>query len=160
MTIRAPIAMLPSLLPCARHRRRPAALCSAAQTYTAVPPSAAVVALAGNLPIRECLGDILGALQASPCIVLQAPPGAGKTTMVPLAMLLHEEEDAGGGGAGAAYLSGKRKIMVLEPRRVAAKAAARRMAAILGERVGERVGYRVKLDTKVSSGTRIEVREV
>ena len=81
--------------------------------------------------------------------------------MVPLAMLLNEE------GGGSAYLepgetgeTGRgrnKKIMVLEPRRVAAKAAARRMAAMLGERVGQRVGYRVKLDTRVSSETRIEV---
>ena len=76
-------------------------------------------------------------------------------------MLLNEE------GRGSAYLApgetgetgrGRNiKIMVLEPRRVAAKAAARRMAAMLGERVGQRVGYRVKLDTRVSSETRIEV---
>ena len=63
-------------------------------------------------------------------------------------MLLHDK---------AAYLEGKAKIMVLEPRRVAAKAAARRMAAMLGEQVGETVGYRVKLDSRVGPKTRIEV---
>lgn len=77
----------------------------------------------------------------------QAPPGAGKTTVVPLALLRHNPS----------YLGPNGKVMVLEPRRVAAKAAARRMAAMLGERVGETVGYRVKLDTRVGPKTRIEV---
>ena len=84
--------------------------------------------------------------------------------MVPLAMLLNEDGggsaflDTGEAGATSGLAGGRnRKIMVLEPRRVAAKAAARRMAAMLGERVGQRVGYRVKLDTRVSSETRIEV---
>lgn len=78
------------------------------------------------------------------CAVLQAPPGAGKTTRVPLALL--DEK----------WLAG-RKIIMLEPRRLAARAAARRMAAMLGEKVGETVGYRMRMDTNVGSRTRIEV---
>lgn len=76
--------------------------------------------------------------------VLQAPPGAGKSTVVPLA-LLHEPWVA------------DRKLLVLEPRRLAARAVATRMAATLGEAVGRRVGYRMRLDTRVSRETRIEV---
>ena len=76
--------------------------------------------------------------------VLVAPPGAGKTTRVPLALL------------DAPWLGG-RKIVMQEPRRLAARAAARRMAATLGEAVGETVGYRVRFDSKVGPRTRIEV---
>jgi ATP-dependent helicase HrpB len=76
--------------------------------------------------------------------VLQAPTGAGKSTLVPLA-LLHEP-----------FVDG-RKILMLEPRRLAARAVASRMAALLGERVGDTVGYRMRLDTRVSRATRIEV---
>ena len=80
-------------------------------------------------------------------LVLQAPPGAGKTTTLPLAMLLSDPEWMRGGG----------RIVLLEPRRLAARAAATRMAAILNEPVGETVGYRVRFDSKVSQRTRIEV---
>jgi ATP-dependent helicase HrpB len=76
--------------------------------------------------------------------VLQAPTGAGKSTLVPLA-LLHE-----------AFVGG-RKILMLEPRRLAARAVAARMASLLGEHVGDTVGYRMRLDTRVSRATRIEV---
>jgi ATP-dependent helicase HrpB len=76
--------------------------------------------------------------------VLQAPPGAGKTTRVPLALL------------GEDWLSGARLVM-LEPRRIAARAAAAHMARLLGEEVGETVGYRVRLDTRVGPRTRLEV---
>ncbi|HEX2788792.1 MAG TPA: DEAD/DEAH box helicase, partial [Steroidobacteraceae bacterium] len=76
--------------------------------------------------------------------VLQAPTGAGKSTLVPLA-LLHER-----------FVDG-RKILMLEPRRLAARAVAARMASLLGERVGDTVGYRMRLDTRVSRATRIEV---
>src|SRR6201996_8668695 len=96
------------------------------------------------LPIDEALPRLTAALEAGPMAVLVAPPGAGKTTRVPLALL-----DAPWRRDG--------KIILLEPRRLAARAAARRMAASLNEEVGETVGYRVRLDSKVSKKTRIEV---
>ncbi len=96
------------------------------------------------LPIDEVVPELLQALAANTRAVLVAPPGAGKTTRVPLALL-----DAPWRGDG--------KIVMLEPRRLAARAAARRMAQSLGQEVGQTVGYRVRLDTKVSAKTRIEV---
>jgi ATP-dependent helicase HrpB len=96
------------------------------------------------LPIAKDLPALTAALASGRGAVLQAPPGAGKTTAVPLALL-----DAEG-------LAGK-TILMLEPRRLAARAAARRMAALLGEAVGATVGYRVRQDSKVSKATRIEV---
>jgi ATP-dependent helicase HrpB len=96
------------------------------------------------LPIESVLPDIRAALQGAPGLVLQAPPGAGKTTRVPLALL---DQD---------WLAGGR-IVMLEPRRLAARAAAARMAATLGEAVGQTVGYRIRLDSKVGPATRIEV---
>lgn len=96
------------------------------------------------LPIDGVLPQLLDALEAGPNAVLVAEPGAGKTTRVPLALL-----DAAWRKDG--------KILVLEPRRLAARAAARRMASELGEKVGDTVGYRVRMETKVSSRTRIEV---
>ena len=90
------------------------------------------------------LGDVRAALGASSAAVLRAPPGAGKTTRVPLA-LLHEP-----------WLAGA-KIVMLEPRRLAARAAARRLAQSLGEPVGGTVGYRVRLDSRVGPATRLEV---
>lgn len=97
-----------------------------------------------DLPVAEVLGDLSTALAASPNAVLVAPPGAGKTTIVPLALL------------DAPWLAG-RKVIVLEPRRLAARAAARRMAELLGETIGETVGYRMRLDMRVGPKTRIEV---
>ena len=97
-----------------------------------------------SLPVDEALPRLKAALQAGNAAVLVAPPGAGKTTRVPLALL------------DAPWL-GKGKIVMQEPRRLAARAAARRMAASLGEAVGETVGYRVRLDTRVGPRTRIEV---
>ncbi|MEO6341416.1 MAG: ATP-dependent helicase HrpB, partial [Caulobacteraceae bacterium] len=97
-----------------------------------------------ELPIHAVLGELRAALAARPNAVLVAPPGAGKTTVVPLA-LLNEPWVQGG------------KLIVLEPRRLAARAAAQRMAANLGEPVGETVGFRVRLQSKVSARTRIEV---
>ncbi len=97
-----------------------------------------------GLPIEEALPRLKAALAAGPNAVLVAPPGAGKTTRVPLALLRES------------WL-GDKTIVVLEPRRLAARAAARRMASTLGEEVGETVGYRVHLDSKVGPGTRIEV---
>jgi ATP-dependent helicase HrpB len=96
------------------------------------------------LPIDSVLDDLKSALRHSPGAVLLAPPGAGKTTRVPLALL---EEP---------WLKG-RKVVMLEPRRLAARAAALRMAEILGEPAGATVGYRVRLDTRVGPTTRIEV---
>jgi ATP-dependent helicase HrpB len=101
-------------------------------------------AVTDSLPIDDALPTLQAALAAGPFAVLVAPPGAGKTTRVPLALL-----DAPWRGDG--------RIIVLEPRRLAARAAARRMAQTLGEEVGQTVGYRVRLDAKVSARTRIEV---
>ncbi|MCC6139832.1 MAG: ATP-dependent helicase HrpB [Nitrospira sp.] len=97
-----------------------------------------------RLPIEDALSDLQHALIRSPNGLLTAPPGAGKTTRVPLALL------------EAPWLQSK-KILMLEPRRLAARAAAQRMAATLNERPGDRVGYRMRLDTKVGPNTRIEV---
>ncbi len=96
------------------------------------------------LPIEAALPDLKRALSSARAAVLEAPPGAGKTTMVPLALL------------DEPWVHGK-KILMLEPRRVAARAAAARMADLLGEKVGDTVGYRVRLDSKVGPKTRIEV---
>jgi ATP-dependent helicase HrpB len=96
-----------------------------------------------DLPVSDVLAPLRAALAETPNAVLAAPPGAGKTTLVPL--VLAEEP----------WLKGK--IILIEPRRLAARAAARRMAAMLGEEVGGTVGYRMRLDTKVSARTRIEV---
>ncbi|WP_269713566.1 ATP-dependent helicase HrpB [Caulobacter sp. NIBR2454] len=96
------------------------------------------------LPIEEVLPRLQAVLHNTCCAVLVAPPGAGKTTRVPLALL--DQPWIGG-----------RKIVLLEPRRLAARAAAERMAQSLGEPVGETVGYRVRLQSRVSARTRIEV---
>lgn len=99
---------------------------------------------ASGLPIDVILGDLAAALAARTEAVLVAPPGAGKTTIVPLAL------------RDAPWLGGGRLVM-LEPRRLAARAAAYRMAALLGEEVGETVGYRTRLDSRVGPRTRVEV---
>ncbi|MBP1098195.1 ATP-dependent helicase HrpB [Bradyrhizobium diazoefficiens] len=96
------------------------------------------------LPIDAVLDDLSRTLEAHNAAVLVAPPGAGKTTRVPLALL------------DAPWAKGK-KIIVLEPRRIAARASADRMAKSLGERAGETVGYRVRFGSKISRATRIEV---
>ncbi|WP_315825861.1 MULTISPECIES: ATP-dependent helicase HrpB [unclassified Bradyrhizobium] len=96
------------------------------------------------LPIDAVLDELSGALERSNTAVLVAPPGAGKTTRVPLAL------------RDAPWV-GTKKIIVLEPRRIAARASAERMAKSLGERVGDTVGYRVRFGSKVSRATRIEV---
>lgn len=96
------------------------------------------------LPIDAVLPDLRRALAAGHEAVLEAPPGAGKTTRVPLALL------------DEPWLAGQR-IVMLEPRRLAARAAAERLASELGEPVGETVGYRIRLDSKVGPRTRIEV---
>ncbi len=96
------------------------------------------------LPIDDVLPDVLAALEGCARGVLVAPPGAGKTTRVPLALL-------------DAHWLGRAKIIVLEPRRLAARGAAAWMARTLGERVGDTVGIRARMGTKVSARTRIEV---
>jgi ATP-dependent helicase HrpB len=96
------------------------------------------------LPIDAALPELTEALRAGNAAVLVAPPGAGKTTRVPL--VVAEEPWTEG-----------RRILVLEPRRLAARAAAERMANTLGERVGETVGLRVRFGSKVSRKTRIEI---
>lgn len=95
-------------------------------------------------PIAELLPEIRRTLSAGTRLVLEAPPGAGKTTQVPLALL------------DAEWLDG-RSIVMLEPRRVAARAAAQFMAKQLGEAVGETVGYRIRFENRVTANTRIEV---
>ncbi|WP_152452313.1 MULTISPECIES: ATP-dependent helicase HrpB [unclassified Roseivivax] len=96
-----------------------------------------------RLPIEEAIPDLIAALRARSRAVLQAPPGAGKTTRVPLAMLEAGLTDG--------------TILMLEPRRLAARAAAERMAETLGEPVGQTVGYRIRGEAKVGRATRIEV---
>lgn len=97
-----------------------------------------------ELPVLSALPALRRSLDTQQRAVLTAPPGSGKTTLVPLKLLKEP------------WLVGQ-KIILLEPRRLAARAAAARMADLLGEKVGERVGYRIRLDNKVSARTRIEV---
>ncbi len=95
------------------------------------------------LPIETIIPDLCRTLERSDCTVLAAPPGSGKTTVAPLRILAQPWFDG--------------KIVMLEPRRLAARAAAARMADLLGEKCGETVGYRVRFDSCVSKKTRIEV---
>jgi ATP-dependent helicase HrpB len=97
-----------------------------------------------DLPIHAVLPALRQALGAQRYVLLKAPPGAGKSTLVPLALL------------GSDWL-GAQKILMLEPRRLAARAVAQRMATLLGEPLGKRVGLRTRLETRVSRETRIEV---
>lgn len=96
-----------------------------------------------NLPAAEIATTVNAALGSNAALVITAPPGAGKSTLLPLTML--------------ASLADNSKILMLEPRRLAARQIAERMAQILGEPVGETVGYRVRFESKVSAKTRIEV---
>src|SRR5262249_48609710 len=97
-----------------------------------------------RLPIEDVLAELRQALAQNSNVLLTAPPGAGKTTGVPLALL------------DTPWLAGQ-KILMLEPRRLAARAAAHRLAATLKQAVGATVGYRMRLDTKVCADTRLEV---
>jgi len=97
-----------------------------------------------GLPIDAVLNDLRRALAENPCVVLEALPGAGKTTCIPLALVSDP------------WLEGK-KLIVLAPRRLAARAAAMRMSHLLKENVGHTVGYRVRMESRVSAKTRIEV---
>ena len=96
------------------------------------------------LPVLDALPEVIRRLASDGVAVLSAPPGSGKTTLSPLLLM------------DAPWLDGRR-IVMLEPRRVAARLAATRMAALLGEHVGERVGYRIRFERRVSDSTRIEV---
>jgi len=96
------------------------------------------------LPIHSVLDDLLLAIRRNDAVVLAAPPGAGKTTVVPLALLDQDWMDS-------------LRILLLEPRRIAARAAADRMAASLGESAGQTVGYRTRLQSRIGPSTRIEV---
>lgn len=97
-----------------------------------------------QLPVEDVLEPLKQRLSEHNEVVLQAPPGAGKTTLVPLALLTEP------------WLAGK-KILLLEPRRIATKSAAHRMASLINESPGQTVGYRMRLDTRVSKHTRIEI---
>lgn len=97
-----------------------------------------------DLPVAECLPRLIAVLGGQSNAVLVAPPGAGKTTSVPLALL------------GAAPMN-QGRILMLEPRRLAARAAAARMSRLIGEEVGRTVGFRTRLESAVSAATRIEV---
>ena len=97
-----------------------------------------------DLPISDILEEVKAQLQEESTLIVHAPPGAGKSTLLPLALL---EEG---------WLQDQ-KIVMLEPRRLAAKAIATRMAEMLGEKVGARIGYRIRFETNVSEQTKIEV---
>jgi ATP-dependent RNA helicase HrpB len=97
-----------------------------------------------DLPVELILPTVRAALESHRALVIQAPPGAGKTTCVPTSLL------------NASWL-GDRSIIMLEPRRLATRAAAARMAALRGEHVGETIGYRMRGDSRVSARTRVEV---
>jgi len=97
-----------------------------------------------DLPVRAVLPEIAAALEHNCPVVLQAPPGSGKTSLTPLALM------------DAPWL-GRRRVVLLEPRRLAARAAARHMARLVGEEVGDRIGYHIRLERRVSAATRVEI---
>jgi len=97
-----------------------------------------------DLPVAEIIPAVKKSLSATPTLIIQAPPGAGKSTLLPLALL--DEH----------WLAGK-KILLLEPRRLATKSLAQRMSNMLGEELGQTVGYRIRFDTCVTAATRLEV---
>jgi len=97
-----------------------------------------------DLPVAEIIPAVKKSLSATPTLIIQAPPGAGKSTLLPLTLL------------NEPWLAGK-KILLLEPRRLATKSIAQRMANMLGEELGQTVGYRIRFDTCVTAATRLEV---
>ncbi|MBQ9295478.1 MAG: ATP-dependent helicase HrpB [Bacteroidaceae bacterium] len=97
----------------------------------------------GELPAWSIAEEVSRTLDERPSVVITAPPGAGKSTLLPLTLMLDAPVEG--------------KILMLEPRRLAARQIAERMASLLGEPVGKRVGYRIRFDTQVSKDTRIEV---
>lgn len=96
------------------------------------------------LPIHECIPELRKVLAASPIVILEAPPGAGKSTVLPIELLKES------------WL-GNKKIVMLEPRRLAARSVSARMAQSLNEDIGETVGYSIRFERKVSDRTRLEV---
>ena len=126
-----------------------------------------------DLPVMEIAGAVKEALAVSPRLVVTAPPGAGKSTVLPLTILYGSHPDSLPGaetplfapdksiftvqGANTPLFAPDTKILVLEPRRIAARQIAERMAALLGEPVGRTVGYRIRFESRVSAATRIEV---
>lgn len=122
-----------------------------------------------DLPILEIADAVNRALAESPCLVVTAPPGAGKSTILPLTVLesrtgariLRSEATEGVAGepspAELQFQEQNHKVLLLEPRRLAARQIAERMAALLGEPVGRTVGYRIRFESRVSAATRIEV---
>ena len=108
--------------------------------------------MSAPLPIDPLLPELVQRLGAGATVLLQAPPGAGKTTRAPLALLQALQAERTSGDPQP-----RRRILMLEPRRLAAKAAAERLAAELGEAVGKRVGYRVRLEARTSAATELEV---
>ena len=103
-----------------------------------------IIRNAASLPTTEIAADVNKALTANGCVVLTAPPGAGKSTLLPLTVM-------------AGFLPSDGKILMLEPKRLAARQVAERMADMLSERVGGSVGYRVRFENRVSESTRVEV---
>ena len=97
-----------------------------------------------DLPVVSILSEIKEQLAATNTLLVNAPPGAGKSTIIPIALL------------NESWI-GKQKIIMLEPRRLATRTIAERMASLLGEEVGETVGYRIRFDTRIGMNTRIEV---
>ncbi|MEY5047844.1 MAG: ATP-dependent helicase [Bacteroidota bacterium] len=97
-----------------------------------------------NLPVQEIVNEVINHFTTETTLIVKAPPGAGKSTLLPLTFL------------NESWIENK-KIIVLEPRRLAAKTIATRMSQLLGEQVGETVGYRIRFENKISKNTRIEV---
>ncbi|AFL85444.1 ATP-dependent helicase HrpB [Belliella baltica DSM 15883] len=97
-----------------------------------------------DLPVKEIIPEVLQELHSKNTLIVQAPPGAGKSTLLPLALL------------NQPFLKGK-KILMLEPRRLATKSIALRMSELLGEKLGKTVGYRIRFESQVSEHTRLEV---
>lgn len=121
--------------------------------------STALLPYLHQLPVGEMAEEVNRALSRHPRLVLTAPPGAGKSTLLPLTILqgFVQQEARDPAGKALAETVSCGKILMLEPRRLAARQIAERMASMLGERVGETVGYRVRFERCVSSKTRIEV---
>ncbi|MFD6093266.1 ATP-dependent helicase HrpB [Oerskovia sp. NPDC060338] len=118
-------------------------------------PIARLLASPPDLPVRHHLGELVDAVRARGVAVLQAPPGTGKTTLVPPA-LAGMSTSARPGVTGAS-LAGSSRVVVTQPRRIAARAAARRLAHLLGEPVGRTVGFSVRGESRTGPETRIEV---